>query len=221
METCGGCNTALTTEYFRVNGGMACRACAEAVAAQEPRDGLSIFSQALLYGIGGAVVGLLLYSLVGILTGLSIGYVSLAVGWLVGKAMQTGAKGRGGRKYQVAAVLLTYIAVSLSAIPIAIWSFRNHQPAAAQTRPANDGSNIQATPEEAEKSDSFKPHGLLQFVGYLLLIGLASPFLELADPVHGALGLFILFIGMRMAWSMTAYKAPWIDGPYPLTETTI
>jgi hypothetical protein len=48
----------------------------------------------------------------------------------------------------------------------------------------------------------------------LAVLGLASPFLELADPLHGAIGLFILFIGIRIAWQITGQKLPAIDGPF-------
>jgi hypothetical protein len=52
-------------------------------------------------------------------------------------------------------------------------------------------------------------------IGVLVGIGLASPFLELADPVHGIIGLIILFVGMNIAWRMTAGTAkPAIEGPY-------
>jgi hypothetical protein len=48
----------------------------------------------------------------------------------------------------------------------------------------------------------------------LCLLGLASPFLELANPLHGLIGLFILSIGVRIAWQMTGQRSPAIDGPF-------
>jgi hypothetical protein len=51
-------------------------------------------------------------------------------------------------------------------------------------------------------------------LGMLALTGLASPFLELADPVHGAIGLVILVVGIRIAWQLTAEKAVDIVGPF-------
>ena len=44
---------------------------------------------------------------------------------LGGKAMHLGSRGVGGRRYQLVAVLLTYLAVSLSAVPIAIHQMRD------------------------------------------------------------------------------------------------
>ena len=80
-------------------------------------DSHAAFTRALLYGIGAAVLGMILYAVFEIATGLIVGYVSLAVGWMVGTAMMKGSNGVGGRRYQVAAVLLTYAAVSMAAVP--------------------------------------------------------------------------------------------------------
>jgi hypothetical protein len=47
-----------------------------------------------------------------------------------------------------------------------------------------------------------------------LLIGLASPFLALENPVGGAIGLVILFVGMNIAWKLTAGPKIEILGPF-------
>jgi hypothetical protein len=51
--------------------------------------------------------------------------MSLAVGYIVGKAMMKGSAGLGGRRYQVVAVALTYAAVSLSFIPLVVSQVRS------------------------------------------------------------------------------------------------
>ena len=50
-------------------------------------------------------------------------------------------------------------------------------------------------------------------VGTLALIGLVSPFLGLANPMQGVIGLIILFVGLRIAWRMTAGRQVNILGP--------
>jgi hypothetical protein len=42
---------------------------------------------------------------------------------------------------------------------------------------------------------------------------LASPVLDLADPVHGLIGLVILAVGLRIAWRLTAARELDISGP--------
>jgi hypothetical protein len=51
-------------------------------------------------------------------------------------------------------------------------------------------------------------------LGALLVLGLASPFLELASPLHGLIGLVILFVGLQIAWKLTAGKKVDILGPF-------
>jgi hypothetical protein len=45
----------------------------------------------MIFRIGGATIGLILYSAFGIISGLQSGYLSLAVGFIVGKAIRMGA----------------------------------------------------------------------------------------------------------------------------------
>jgi len=85
-------------------------------------DTQGAYPRALLLGIVGAAIGLALYAGFVILTNIMIGYVSLAVGFIVAKAMMIGSKGIGGRQYQITAALLTYCAVSLSFIPIFLYA---------------------------------------------------------------------------------------------------
>jgi len=119
-DRCDSCSQAILTQYYRVNGAMACPTCTSSAETTVPKDSHAAFIRAILFGCGGAFLGMILYSTFGIVTGLVIGYLSLAVGYLVGRAMMMGSKGVGGRRYQIAALLLTYAAVSMSAIPIAI-----------------------------------------------------------------------------------------------------
>jgi hypothetical protein len=55
---------------------------------------------------------------------------------------------------------------------------------------------------------------MISALGTLLLMGLASPFLELSDMPGGLIGLFILFIGMKFAWQFTAAKPMQVFGPF-------
>jgi hypothetical protein len=182
-------------------GALICANCAQRVKDQMPKDTHRAFVRGILFGIGGAILGLGLYVVFALATGLMIGFVSLAVGLIVGKAIIMGSGGAGGRRYQVAAVLLTYAAVSLAAVPIAI-SQNMKQRSAQQHSQTKDS----ATVGEPKMSP-------IKAVGTLALVGLASPFLELADPVHGLIGLVILFVGIRIAWKITAGTRVNIIGP--------
>jgi len=206
---------------------MACGACAERLKNSIPKDSHAAFARAVTFGAGAAVAGLALYAVVGIVTGLMIGYVSLAVGWIVAKAMMKGSGGLGGRRYQIVAVLFTYAAVSLAAIPMAIADFaktKSRTENRAVTQQPNENANQEApagddgkTPSSHAKAEATGRHlTFLSAIGYLALVGLASPFLELgSDPLNGLIGLVILLVGIRIAWQMTRGHPPLVvDGPF-------
>jgi hypothetical protein len=161
------------------------------------KDSHTAFGRGVLFGIGGAILGLGIYVGFALATGWMIGYISLAVGYIVGKAIVMGSGGVGGRRYQVAAVLLTYIAVSLAAIPIAV---------------SQQHAQVSDSPAVGSPKMSFG-----SAVGTLTLIGLASPFLALSNPAQGIIGLIILFVGIQIAWKITAARPITILGP--ISET--
>lgn len=197
---CKSCGKSISGGFFRVNGVPVCGSCTQRIRDQLPVDSHTAFVRGIGCGVGGAVLGLALYVGFALATGWIVGFVSLAVGYIVGKAVVFGSGGVGGRRYQVAAVLLTYIAVSMAAVPIAI-SHHMKQNSAQQPEASNPATAAQP------KMHPLKPLGVL--VG----IGLASPFLDLADPAHGVIGLIILFVGIRIAWRLTASRTVSIVGP--------
>jgi hypothetical protein len=178
--------------YYRVNNKMACEGCVLQLQQQLPKDSHAAYVRGMLFGLGAAIIGLIFYAGFTIVTNFYIGYVAFAVGWLVGKAMMLGSKGLGGRRYQIAAAAYTYAAVSIAAIPIAL-----------------SGQEVSASRLIAE-------------LPRLLLLGLASPFLELQDPAHGIIGLIILMVGIRIAWQITAGTSTAnIHGPYNVSAASV
>jgi len=198
---CVACRQVIKEPYFQVNGKNACARCVESLQSQAPKDSHADFMRAVAFGIAGAVAGLVLYVTFALATGFVIGFASLAVGWIVGKAMIVGSRGAGGRRYQITAVLLTYLAVSLSAVPIAISQFKHR----------HEQQQTQAAPNSSDSGQ--KKMDLGRAIGVLVLLGVASPFLDLQNPSHGLIGLIILFVGMRFAWKFTAGRPFEVTGP--------
>jgi hypothetical protein len=226
-DACKVCRQPITGTFYRANGAAVCGSCAERVKREVPQDNHARFVRGLLFGIGGFLAALIAYSVVGILLkGWTIGYLSLGVGWVVGKAMITGSGGVGGRRYQIVAVLLTYAAVSMSAIPIGL-SLARSDPEQAQEekqepgKPSGQAAGSPAQQAEtpsaeskAGESDGEKT-SFARALGSLALLGLASPFLELQDGFSGVIMLIILFVGMNFAWKMTAGRGNVvITGPF-------
>ena len=172
---CHFCKQPTPQQYYRVGTVTACGTCAEIARQQMPHNTTSAFVKALVLGMGAALVGLVGYAaLVIILRGWTIGYIAVGVGYIVGKAMMFGSKGAGGQKFQIAAALLTYAAISMAEIPIRLMAFRHYD---------------------------YHP----DLDALLWIHGLASPFFDLGrNLVWGAIGLVIIFVGMQIAWRITA-----------------
>jgi hypothetical protein len=221
---CQFCQQPLTGSYYRANAALACPGCAERMRNEIALDKHAAYVRAFAYGIGAAVVGLIGYALIAIvLQGWVISYMSIGVGWLVGTAMMKGSNGVGGRRYQIAAVLLTYAAVSMAEVPIWIHFAGERQQKQAQQQ------NLEQEQQKLEEESGRKPTepgpraakppmslvDLGTHLGRLALLGLASPFIELSgNPFWGAMGLLILFFGIRIAWSIAGGRPLEIYGPF-------
>src|SRR6267154_917594 len=242
-DHCQFCHQPIAGNYYRINNAMACGGCAQQMRGALATDTHAAYVRSLLYGIGAAVVGMILYAVFEIATGLIIGYVSLAVGWMVGTAMMKGSNGVGGRRYQITAVLLTYAAVSMAAVPVWIHYGRKQrqeqqqaqrqqtqgqqaqeqQPEGQQTRQQLQDEQRQLEAESGRQPSqqsrkSVRPR--MSFGGWLAraaLLGLASPFLEVwgGGVTFGWLiGIVILFVGMKIAAKLTGGRPLEIYGPF-------
>ena len=71
-----------------------------------------------LFGLVAAIAGAILYYAVIAISNFEIGIVAIAIGFMVGWAVRKGAANRGGRRFQVLALVLTYWAVGLAYTPL-------------------------------------------------------------------------------------------------------
>src|SRR5262245_24279563 len=221
VNSCKTCGQTIIGKYFRVSGAMTCPSCADLTSRGLPTETHGAYVRGILFGVVGAILGLIIYSAFSIATGFQIGYVSLLVGYIVGRAVLMGTSGMGGKRYQIVAALLTYAAVSMSAVPIGLW-YAAHEDGAK--KPAITEQSIQpvdgtaVVAKESEPPEEAQPEApapnLLAAITSLMMIGLVSPFLELADPLSGLIGIVILFVGIRIAWRMTGGNNIQVTGPY-------
>jgi hypothetical protein len=188
---CRLCSHFIYSQYFKVNGQKVCPTCAEQARSGQSTDSHGSLMGALLFGIGGAILGMIFYSAVMMATGWTIGYLALAVGWIIGKAVLAGARGVGSVRIQILAILLTYAAISLSALPAILYHAYSHLDSVADW---------------------------LTFLVGVVPSGLASPFKHLdTNPINAGLGLVILLIGLRIAWRLTCAKPLAVAGPFDIT----
>jgi hypothetical protein len=219
-DTCRVCGQPLPGVFYRANRALVCVSCADRIRRAGPNDSRAAFIRGLVFGTGGFVLGLILYAGFTIITDIQIGFMSLGVGWIVGKAILLGSGGIGGRRYQIAAVLLTYAAVSIAFVPIAFHYVGKQRTAETQQNaPGNQSSATgQQEPPSAGLDTSGKTRqapGLVTVIGRMILFGLASPFLELQSGISGVIGFVILLVGMQFAWKMTVGRPKIVlNGPF-------
>lgn len=223
---CQFCHEPVSGTYFRINDAFACAKCAEKMQGELAKDTHTAYVRGIVFGVAAAVAGLILYATFAIVTGIVIGYASLAVGWMVGKAIIKGSGGIGGRRYQIAAVLLTYAAVSMAAIPIWIHYAREHRQQQAQQTQIQQSRDAEQRQVESGSAQAGQrpspeaanpPMSVGAWLWRVALLGLASPFLEVwgtGPNISWIIGLVILFVGMKVAWKTTAGRPLEIYGPF-------
>jgi hypothetical protein len=211
--TCAACHAAVTDSYYDVNGHTVCSTCRTAAeaAAETPR-GVGPFAIAAACGFFAALAGALIYYAVLAIANLEIGIVAILIGYMVGYSVRKGARG-GGRRFQILAVVLTYAAVALAYTPIIIRGVID-----AQNKSRNE-QRADAVGEQAPTS--VKP--VAGVVGILVLFGFAAalPVLVIFNSFpSGLISAFIIFIGLRQAWKMTAAPHVQVLGPYRVGSAT-
>ena len=210
--TCAVCGTQLRDEYYDVNAHQMCSKCRNEIAqlAETPRA-WSVFARACAFGLVAAILGAILYYAVIKITDFEIGIVAIAIGYMVGYGIRMGTKGRGGLRFQIVAVVLTYWAVGLAYMPIALATV--HKPATEEA-----SANASAPANAAEPpADTAAPNPMNLPLALALLVGIsfALPVLTVVGSLPGGLiSAAIISFGMMQAWRMTAAPHVVITGPY-------
>jgi hypothetical protein len=209
--TCSQCGTPITDSYFTLAAKPVCRSCKrgfeDAVAGTlAPR----VFAKAIAFGLGAAIAGAVVYYAVIALFNLEIGIVAILIGYMVGYAIRKAARGGGGRRYQILAAALTYFAVGLAYLPVALnGSAHRTKTAADSAQTAEAPAVTTPTPVTGARADTpttTAPSATSAFRAIALVI-----FYVFALPViivfgsmpSGVISAAIIAFGMRKAWSMT------------------
>ena len=218
--SCVGCRRPLRSEYFDVDGQSTCRSCRDQVArlAETPRE-WGVFFRACLFGFVAAVLGAIVYYAVIAITNFEIGIVAIAIGYMVGQGIRMATQGRGGRRFQVVALVLTYWAVGLAYVPFVFSEISKpdtSEQASISTATVADAPDAPAdeepAPEASASSDGLNlPVALAILAGFSLLL----PVLTVVSSMPGGvISAAIIAFGMQQAWRMTAAPQPQISGPY-------
>jgi hypothetical protein len=203
---CAFCRATVETEYFQVNSVAACPRCRQSLATElAKRPGWHRFGIASLCGLGAAIAGAIVYYAVIAFLNLEIGIVAILIGYMVGYSVRKGA-GRGARRFQILAVVLTYWAVGLAYSPLAVKDLSAKDPKAA-------AASAESAPAPAVASAGASSYvAALAFVsGFIFVL----PVLMVVGSLpSGLISAVIIGLGMRQAWRMTGAVTVHISGPY-------
>ena len=213
---CAECRGRIVDTYYEADEGVICATCQARVAADtanQPPAGR--FSRALAFGVGGAIAGAAIYFGVLAATGTEVSLVVLLVGFMVGKAVRIGTRGRGGRRYQWLAVALTYLAIVTTYIPFVLKGF--NRSSAVSVSAVGGGPNASETfltvgmPAVAPPTPPASLGATAVDLGALLLLAAAAPLLE---GVNHPLTLVIFGLALVQAWRMNRRTQVRLTGPY-------
>jgi hypothetical protein len=218
---CTACHAAIPTEYFQINGKVFCGRCRRTVEsfAETPR-GIGPLATAGLFGLAAGIAGAAIYYAVIAIAHLEIGIVAILIGYMVGYAVRRGARARGGRRFQILAVVLTYVSVAFAYTPLVFQQAR----AGRNTQNEQASTMTDGRPGATASGGSRQPSGVSRqrsggsfLFGWVLLAGFvgALPVLMIVGSFpSGLISAFIIIIGMRQAWRMTGAPSFEILGPY-------
>ena len=196
---CAACHDAIAGEYYTVNGQTVCPRCkAQVDASLGTRPGAAGFLRAVAGGIAGGVAGALIYYAVLALTNYELAIIAIAVGWLVGKGVRWGTRGRGGPIYQALAIVITYMAIVSTYVPMVVQGLRDAQKAETGVTP----------PAPSEVASGTQ---MVVALVAVLVLAMVLPFLA---GIQNLIGLAIIAIGLYEAWKINKRVTPVIAGPF-------
>lgn len=218
---CAACRGAIVDTYYETDQGVICVPCqARMTAPGQPRTSEGQFGRALTFGVLAAIATAAGYIALLATTGRELTATLFLIGLVVGKAVRTGARGRGGRRFQWLAVALTYLAIATTYVPFVVKGYSRSSSPAASSSPATDAApslNADAeflmisTAASAEAAPAKSLPGAALGLGALLLLAAAAPVLESATHVVGTL---IMLAALFQAWRMNRRVDLTITGPY-------
>ena len=212
---CSFCQQPIAGSYYEINGKVACLGCRGQIMAAWNRGSPALrFAKALGLGAAAAALGAGVYFGVEALTGYEFGLIAVVVGLLVGAAVRRGSSGRGGWRYQVLAMFLTYSAVVATDSTLIARELRKEIQARADS--VGVAPSVATTPvavNAAATTGHHRPGPLALLVGVIVLLGLAyaAPvIIGFSSPLH----LLIAGFALYEAWKLNRGVALRVTGPY-------
>jgi hypothetical protein len=225
---CSQCKRLITDSYYNLAQSPYCASCKSALeetvaATRTP----GVFGKALAFGLGAAIAGAVVYYAVIALFELEIGIVAILIGYMVGYAVRKASRGVGARRYQILAAALTYFAVGLAYLPIAMKDSSSGSSkvtadstadakadsATNAVAPATDSTSTPGV-QASDGTETRKPMSIIVGIAILFGLALALPVMIIVGSMpSGLISALIIGFGVMRAWQMTAAPNLAFAGP--------
>ena len=116
-KECEICHIPITSTFYALRDSVLCPECREQIIASSSQ-GFPGFVKATVLGVIAGAVGAAAWCVIRLVTNLELGIVAVVVGYMVGKSVRKGSGDWGGLGYQFLAVLITYLSVAATFIPL-------------------------------------------------------------------------------------------------------
>jgi hypothetical protein len=118
---CAECRGAIVDTYYEAGEGVVCAGCQTRIASKlEPDVTRARVLRAARFGAAAAAAGAAIYFGLLAAIGHEVSVALILIGFAVGRAVRSGARGRGGRPYQWLALGLTYLAMATTYVPFVL-----------------------------------------------------------------------------------------------------
>ncbi len=197
---CRICKRAIADEYFEIARAVICRSCATALSGS--KEGRGTFGRALLFGVGAALLGTIVWYAITKISGYEFGLLAIGVGLFVGVAVKRGGRGLGGWRYQALAMVLTYVSITAARyVPMLILEASDAKRSRGDGNGARGerGAGAERCTRRHRDGPAARSRAPALALALALLLGLAfiAPFMGGASNI---MGIIIVGIGLYEAW---------------------
>ncbi len=226
-SACAVCRIPLVREHYTAGSSTVCERCRTNLQTAVDGGGARRMLGAVALGGLAAFFGALAYALLTFLTRRQFAIVSIALGYVVGAAVRLGSSRRGGWKYQLLAVVLTYGSIGTALVLAATIELVQEQDSKGSTpnaftklmhsetesQPASSATSQPEIPKEL--GPAMAQLGLLLGEIFLVLIAMAFsvPVLAIGES---PLLLVIIGFALLQAWRLNKGERLDFAGPFQI-----
>ncbi len=212
---CSSCNGPLGDEYWKLHSHVVCAGCSTRFeATMASSQSKASFGKAALLGGGTALGCGILYAIFVAFTGVQLALVTIFIAYLVAKVIRKCSSGIGGRRYQILAVALTYMASSMGYAPAIfdeLGSSQTEQAAVSTTTEKKAEAQASSAPDSAKSTNPMSGSEVALGAAFCFALVLAAPVLA---AFEAPIGLLIVAFGLWEAWKRSAAVPLALEGPF-------